>query len=125
MARARAIAEKLGKAGVNVSNTSNPPTTPAPANLPPKPTTISKSSNGAADALAALPDKDEISRRVAEARRLVANANTQAALSSNPYIVSELSRPAIPHYQHSSYLTFTPLSPADASTREEKGPRHT
>ena len=44
------------------------------------------------DALATpLPDKDEISRRVAEARRLVANANTQAALSSNPYIVSRTS----------------------------------
>ena len=92
MARARAIAAKLGKAGVSVPSTSAAPATPVPANLPPKPVAVPKPSNGAAsDILAALPDKDEISRRVAEARRLVANANTQAALSSNPYIVSGLS----------------------------------
>jgi predicted acylesterase/phospholipase RssA len=92
MARARAIAAKLGKAGVSVPSTSTPPVNPAAANLPPKPTIVSNSSNGASNdaVVAALPDKDEISRRVAEARRLVANANTQAALSSNPYIVSWL-----------------------------------
>lgn len=101
MARARAIAAKLGKAGISVSSTSAAPATPAAANLPPKPVTASKPSNGAGDdAVAALPDKDEISRRVAEARRLMANATTQAALSSNPYIVSKFV------FMFGAFLTF-------------------
>lgn len=76
IARAKAIAAKLGKAGITAPASSA--SAAASTSLPVKPAAISN---------VALPDKDEISRRVEEARRLKANAVTQVAMNSNPYIV--------------------------------------
>lgn len=72
IARAKAIAAKLGKAGIGAPGGSTPP------NLPERP---------AAASSVTLPDRDEISRRVEEAKRLKDNAATQVAMSSNPYLV--------------------------------------
>jgi U4/U6 small nuclear ribonucleoprotein PRP3 len=83
---AKIAAMGLAKSGsgpsTSVSTPASIPSTPAQnVNLPAKP-------NVPGAGATALPDKDEIARRVAEARRLVANATTQAAISSNPYMVS-------------------------------------
>ena len=71
IARAKAIAAKLGKAGIGAPGGSAPP------DQPEKPAASS----------VALPDRDEISRRVEEAKRLKDNAATQVAMSANPYLV--------------------------------------
>lgn len=86
---AKIAAMGLAKSGSgNSTSVSTPisiPSTPAPnANLPAKPA-------GSGAGATALPDKDEIARRVAEAKRLVAEANTRSAISANPYIVSFIS----------------------------------
>jgi U4/U6 small nuclear ribonucleoprotein PRP3 len=59
-----------------------PVSTPAlpPISLPAKP---------AATPSVALPDPAELARRVVEAKRRVAEATTKAAMSANPYIVSD------------------------------------
>ncbi|KAG8824056.1 hypothetical protein FRC17_009185, partial [Serendipita sp. 399] len=77
VARAKAVAARLAKAGIGSTTSVTTPAVVPPPSLPPKPVAASS---------IVLPDKEEIARRVAEARQRVANATTQAALSSNPYI---------------------------------------
>ncbi|KAG8838214.1 hypothetical protein FRC18_005712 [Serendipita sp. 400] len=77
VARAKAVAARLAKAGIGSTTSVTTPAAVPPPSLPPKPVATSS---------IVLPDKEEIARRVAEARQRVANATTQAALNSNPYI---------------------------------------
>ena len=81
------IAAKFAAMGLKAPGGVTIAVKPAPAPVPPP---ISLPAKPAATPSVALPDPAELARRVTEAKRRVAEATTKAAMSANPYIVSNM-----------------------------------
>lgn len=80
------IAAKFATMGLKAPGGATTAVKPARAPAPPP---ISLPAKPAATTSVALPDPAELARRVTEAKRRVAEATTKAAMSANPYIVSD------------------------------------
>lgn len=80
------IAAKFAAMGLKAPGGATAAVKPAPTPAPPP---ISLPAKPAVAPSVALPDPAELARRVTEAKRRVAEATTKAAMSANPYIVSD------------------------------------
>jgi hypothetical protein len=91
------IAAKFAAMGLKAPGGATAAVKPASTSAP----SISLPAKPAATPSMALPDPAELARRVAEAKRRVADATTKAAMSANPYIVSDRNV-AVPSYRRST-----------------------
>ena len=108
------IAAKFANMGLKAPGGSTSAVKPARATAPPP---ISLPAKPAATTSVALPDPAELARRVAEAKRRVAEATTKAAMSANPYIVSNRT---VTYSHHVVQLTTIFVAASDSRKEEDR-----
>lgn len=101
------IAAKL--AAINKTNASKL-ATPSPMSTP-------AISHGASPSPApGLPAADDVARKVAEARRLVADAQSKLAVKDNPYMVSSISLPPKQPIEHQVIVSCAVVGEEQSAT---------
>lgn len=108
------IAAKFAAMGLKAPGGATTAVKPASAPVPPP---ISLPAKPAVTPSVALPDPAELARRVTEAKRRVAEATTKAAMSANPYIVSNRN---IAERVHVVLLTAKFIASSDSRKEEDR-----